>query len=327
MLFVVTAVCAPGGSVNPELVRFLHGQDCDVLVWVDFLDPRDCGRVAETFEAEFPGVVIRAAPRALWGGGSIVQSMLQALAAGESLPDWTHAIFTSAEDVPLKPRMRLLAVTKSLAAHDFVSSRWTQETDAVVKPAEFRIAASEDPDTFVEHVFRPTSHIRVAAAIADLCTDTLVNNGRMTRTLSDRYSIAATEDFAARSLVLRPLSPGRASDRAAFFARFPFVAGRMWVFLSRRLTRRLTGLEAFDWFQDGFRDLLIPDECFFQSAAEYLSRRDEAHVRWTSLQYNNADPCVVDRHWYPRIIETAGANEIFARKAAGIVDYAAYFDR
>ena len=104
------------------------------------------------------------------------------------------------------------------------------------------------------------------------------------------------------------------------------VAGRMWVFSSRRFAEILTSDEVADVFSLGFRDIFIADECFFQSVAQAYAVNNSISVLWSSLYYRNADPLFINEEWYREVIRTARPGEIFARKSAYLKEYSTYFD-
>ena len=326
-LFIVMGVCLPGQRPNLEFVKFLYSPECTILLWLDCLDQSDFVGIIAEMRRQFPEVCVGLAPRALWGGPSIVESMLKALSHSiKRIGGWTQVVFTSTLDVPLHPRDRLLSQLASLCFYDFCSSRWTQPTDQVVIPSLFVTADASEPPNYTIYPYRPDTHLRIDSDLSRICTAELIEKRLITTTLSERYCFAVTENFHTSNLSFCKLSKERATEREKFFGNFDLVAGRMWVFCSRRFAEVLTSDEVADIFSSGFRDIFIADECFFQSIAQAYARNNAINVMWASLYYRNADPLIINEEWYRGIIRAAQPGELFARKSVGLEDYSTYFD-
>ena len=322
-LFIVTGACAPGEPLNIELVRFLYSESCDILLWVDFAEPDDFVSVKAFTEKFFPSVRVFPAPKAIWGGSSIVLSMLRALRCGLlQFPEWTQVIFTSIRDFPLMPRTDLLGELSSLCFYDFCASKWNDDKSQVISDDQYIVRDYEMEGKFIIYPYRPDVNIRVHSSLADIATKEIIYSGRITKTLRDRYSICVHENFCSSTLSLLPMTAHRARERADFFSKFELIAGRMWVFCSRRFAKILISDDSIDKFQHGFSDILIPDECFFQSMAEFFAKRGEMRVLWRNLLYKNGDPCLINENSYKSVLSAARQGEIFARKCANLKEYA-----
>jgi hypothetical protein len=326
VLFVVLGVCLPGQRPNLELVKFLTGSDAKILIWLDCIDPADFGDIKQNVEGEYPGVFAALAPRALWGGPSIVKSMLGAINyAIANIEGWRQAMFVSTVDVPLASRQRLLEQLRALRLYDFCSSRWTHPFEAVVKPELFVIDHASKKPSYRNFRFREDTHLKIDTVLMDVCTEEKIENRRMTATLTERYCFSVTEDFSTSTLVFNKLTRQRARERERFFQKFELVAGRMWVFCSRKFCEILNSDETTEIFNQGFRDLFIADECFFQTMAQAFERRRKISVLWKSLFYDGANPAIIDEDRYKEILAlSAYSDELFARKNTGISDYERY---
>jgi hypothetical protein len=321
-LFIITGTCLSGAIPNIELVKFLYGDDCDILIWIDFQDPMDFAALSNAMRYLFPRVFVQAAPKALWGGGSIVLSMLRALSyADASIQGWTQAIFTSIRDFPLVGRENILARLEQISLYDFCASRWTRQTSDVMAPGQSIIKNTSGGDDYDIYNYRHDVRFRVSKELEETSPKELVSTGRLTRSVRDRYRISVQENFCTSTLTLAPLSPHRAQEREAFFENFELIAGRMWVFTSRYFAKMLISDEINDVFHRGFRDLLIPDECFFQSVAEFYSKNGCISAFWHNLHYKNANPIIVNSMTLPDILGNFGSGEIFARKVHDLKDY------
>ncbi|HEY1795568.1 MAG TPA: hypothetical protein VGG57_05560 [Stellaceae bacterium] len=326
ILFIVMGACLPGQRPNLELVKFLYGDDVRILVWLDCLDPTDYPGIKQTIENEYPGVFVPRAPRALWGGPSIVKSMLCAIDyALANIRGWRQAMFVSTVDVPLVSKPRLLGQVSALRLYDFCGSRWTHPFEVVVKPELFIIGDEPAEPSYRLFSFRLDTHLQVDVDLMAVCTEEKIENRRITTTLAERYSFSVVEDFYASTLIFNKLTPVRAREREKFFQRFELVAGRMWVMCSRKFCQILSSDETTAIFNQGFADIFIADECFFQTTAHAFEQKGKISVLWKSLFYDGANPTIIDDARYRDILASAAhSDELFARKNTGIGDYQKY---
>jgi hypothetical protein len=318
-------VCLAGSEINLSLIRFLYSDSCDMLLWVDFLSLDDFLKVAHVVRAQFPRVHVRPAPRALWGGGSVAQSMIAALAyALDHLPSWQLCLFTSVVDAPLMALPILLDKCRTFEFFDFCSSKWAMYAPGELN-CDYKVRTLHERDyspEFDQYKFRPNTHFVIDSQLRDVIPPELIKVGRPTRTVEDRYRVSVIENMFQSNLIVRLLSPERAAERRAFFKVFPLVFGRNWFLASRRFAKILTSDRVLEIYNDGFRDVLNPDESFFHSAAEYFRGRDKISISWQCLQYNHGHPGRFGSEQYLEIIRLAKNNELFARKATEVMDYA-----
>jgi hypothetical protein len=326
-LFIILGVCLPHQRPNLGLIDFLYSEECDILFWLDCWEAADFIAVRGSVEVAYPRVIVAPAPRALWGGPSIVQSMIRALGyATRNIPNWTMAFFTSTVDVPLIPRARLFLEVSKLRTADFCGSQWTSRTEDVLRPNEFMVRQSTETPSYLYYPYREDTHLRIETSLAQICPEDLINNKRITKTLAERYYFYVTENFSNCTVSFHQLTPNRARERADFFERFSLITGRMWVCCSRRFAAILSGDEVSDWFWRGFYDIFIADECFFQSVAQNYAQRDAISVLWRSLYYDGANPIGIDDERYRILLAMPYKGELFARKAAGLERYDLYLE-
>ena len=330
-VFVITGVCQPGNPLNLDLARFLKGDEHQQILWIDFKDPHDLDAAVAQTDAALPGTRLCAAPNAVWGGASIVSSMLAAVAyCAKNLTDWTNIVFCAMQDVPLVSRTTLLPLLSGIAqAHDYVGSKWNRNASDLVDrlqnpPLNSDFLAERIYERFI---IRGDTVIRREVALAEQFPSSSINSLRLCNDLFERYLPAVAENVAQRQLSIHRMTPGRAAERFAFFSRFGLYAGRQWCVLSRRFCELLLSDYVDDIFRDWFSDVLIPDECFFQTIASHYTKQDKIRSYWKSLYFNDAQNYMV---WPTQVLEVAAKrapHELFARKSAASADFAAIHER
>jgi hypothetical protein len=237
-VFVITGVCQPGNPLNLDLARFLKSDEHQQILWVDFKDPHDFHTAHAQTDAALPGTRLCAAPNAVWGGASIVSSMLAAVAhCAEHLTDWTHIVFCAMQDVPLVSLNALLPLLSGIAQdHDYVGSKWNPNVSDLVDrlqnpPVNSNFLAERIYERFI---IRGDTVIRREVALATQFPSSSINSLRLCNDLFERYLPAVAEAVAQHQLSIHRMTPGRAAERFAFFSRFGLYAGRQWCVLSRR---------------------------------------------------------------------------------------------
>jgi hypothetical protein len=328
-VFVITGVCEAGRSLNLDLARFLRCDSHFEMFWIDFKDPADFHTERAKAEAELPGTQVCFAPHALWGGPSIVGSMLAAIwTCAQNIPGWSHIVFCSMQDVPLVPRAMLLGTLAEIAdAHDYVGSRWNANAWDLVAPLQ-RAPVAED--LLAERVYdrftiRGTTTIRRETALATQYPPQSINSLRLCTELYERYQVAVSENVTQRQLSIYRMTEGRAKERFAFFSKFGLHAGRQWCVLSQRFCDLLLTGYTDDVFRDWFTDMMIPDECFFQTMASHYAKAEQIKPFWKNLYLQDAQNTLV---WPKHLLEVAAGREphqVFARKSAAAADFEAIF--
>lgn len=328
-LFVVSGVCQAGEQPNLELVRFLYSNQTELVLWIDFKQPADYAGLKQRVDKQFPGVHVCLAPPALWGGPSVVRSMLEAFRfCSRAVPNWSRLVFCSNRDVPLVRRQELLACIDSWAEYDYCASRWTRHTADYWLTAESMMVADEI-GVEREYLLVPIRE----GAFFRIDKEVIINSPMpdwsfYIQSVSDgRFRLAVSENFAAPFLSLHRMTRARALDRAAFFARHPLIVGRQWCVCSRRFVDITLGDAAHDIFADWFSDILIADECFFHSVAMAHWQRGTIRVRWENLYHSDGFlKKEIDADMYRQLIASRRRNEVLARKEAGVRDYARFLE-
>jgi hypothetical protein len=325
-VFAITGVCEPGRTLNLDLARFLAHDDHHQVLWIDFKDPDDFSAAKQKVNGELPGTQICSAPNAVWGGASIVNSMLAAVAhCAQNIPEWTHIVFCAMQDVPLAPKTVLLSALSEIADEcDYVGSRWNGNAWDLVKPLE-RAPTSEDPlaeRLYERFTIRGTTTIRREAALAEEFPPQNINSLRLCNDLFERYLVGVSENVARRRLSIHRMTPGRAAERFAFFSSFGLHAGRQWCVLSRRLCDLLLSDYVDDVFRDWFNDMLIPDECFFQTVASHYAKSGHIRAFWKNLYLHDAQNTAVWPNQIPELAANRAPHELFVRKSAALMDFA-----
>ena len=151
-VFAITGVCEPSQTLNLDLARFLAHDDHHQVLWVDFKDPDDVPAARQEVTKALPGGHLCSAPNAVWGGASIVGSMLAAVAHCASyIAEWTHIVFCAMSDVPLAPKRVLLSTLSEIAdEYDYVGSKWNANAWDLVRRLE---GAPVNDDPLAERLY------------------------------------------------------------------------------------------------------------------------------------------------------------------------------
>jgi hypothetical protein len=317
-LFLITGLALPGQRPMLELPRFLACEECEILLWIDFKDPSDFGPWKSAVEQELPLAHVELAPRAVWGGPSTVQSILGGIAfAIDKIPNWTRVVICSDRDVPLLRREDILGRIWSLRAYDFVGSRWNQSTNDLI-PAAGTIPVVDsifDHSEFRTYRVRQEMVFKVEEALARLYPEEAIRNLTIARTMPNRYRAAVSEGNLKDALILSRLTRTRAIERERFWQSMGLVAGRLWIMASRKLAEMLVSDRVSDIFNEGFRDVLNTDECFFQSVANFYCNKGEIEPLWAGLHFDDAHVFRVDRQVYLDMLTRKSGIQMFGRKA------------
>lgn len=329
-VFVITGVCEQGRTLNLDLARFLAHDDHRQVLWVDFKGPDDFSSSKQTVTEALPNTQICAAPNAVWGGASIVNSMLAAVAhCARHIPEWTHLVFCAMHDVPLAPRTVLISALSEIAdKYDYVGSRWNANAWDLVGQLE-RAPCSADllaERLYERFTIRGTTTIWREVALAEEFPPQNINSLRLCNDLFERYLVSVSENVVNLQLSIYRMTPGRATERFAFFSRFGLHAGRQWCVLSRRLCDLLLSDYVDDVFHDWFGDVLIPDECFFQTIASHYEKIGRIRAFWKNLYLHDAQNTAVWPNQLAKIAATRAPHELFVRKSAAPADFAAILD-
>ena len=164
---------------------------------------------------------------------------------------------------------------------------------------------------------------RREAALAEEFPPQNINSLRLCNDLFERYLVSVSENVAQRQLSIHRITPGRAAERSAFFSRFGLHAGRQWCVLSRRLCDLVLSDHVDDVFRDWFNDMLIPDECFFQTIVSHYAKSGHIRAFWKNLYLHDAQNTAVWPKQLPEIAATRAPHELFVRKSAAPMDFGA----
>ena len=317
-LFLITGLALPGQRPMLELARFLSCEDCDILLWIDFKNPEEFGPWKSTVRDELPSAYIELAPHAVWGGPSIVQSMLDGIAfAIDRMPNWTRLVVCSDRDVPLLRRGALLERISSLRAYGFVGSRWNGDPLSMI-PEIGTVPTVEsvfDHAAFRTYRVRQEMTFKIEEPLTALYPEEGIRSLRLAGTMPNRYRAGVSEGHRKDSLILSRLTRSRAVERTKFWQLMGLVAGRQWVMTSRRMAEMLVNERAQDIFSEGFRDVFIADECFFQSFAHSCESDGKIEALWDGFHYEDARVSPISRAAYQDILARKSHMDMFARKA------------
>jgi hypothetical protein len=315
-LFVITGVCQSGSDINLLLPRFLARAKCQILLWIDFKDVADYSRNAHAVRVKCPQANLRCAPRAMWGAASIVLSMLEAIhICVQNFTSWDRIIFCSIHDVPLASCDDLLRNLASEWNFDYCGSRWNTSSWDVLRSIELTPVADilHTARSYRTYRPRPDISLKIENELANIYTVDAVNSLRLCNDLYERFLVAAWEFPPQGTLVVRRMSRSRAIERLDFFSNYGLIAGRQWCVLGRRFCELLLSFESGDLFYM-FDDVVIPDECFFQTVADHYALRGTITVRWDNIYHADAQNLRIDEAMLTKLIRGAGRQKLLARK-------------
>jgi hypothetical protein len=87
-----------------------------------------------------------------------------------------------------------------------------------------------------------------------------------------------------RRLSLVRLTHARAEDRFRFLSEYGLYAGKQF-FVASRFAEMLVAPTTVDLYHIWFCDVLIPDECFFQTVAQHHEQLGQISVNWQNIFY------------------------------------------
>jgi hypothetical protein len=316
-LFIITGVCQPGEDLSYLLPRFLTHPENQILLWIDFKNLADYQRSADTLSDRCPQAVLRCAPRALWGSVSIVTSMLDAVATAlQDFTGWHRIVFCSIRDVPLVSRDEMVGRLERDWDYDYCGSRWNHSTSELLRPIEMipSIGLWEPIQHYRSYQIRPDVTLRVDEALTDIYAPDMIASLRLCHELYQRYYVAAREFQPKGTLTIERITRARAKDRLGFFGRYGLVAGRQWCVLSRKFCDQLMEPTLTDVLSM-FHDVVIPDECFFQTVAGQLEGIGEATVKWDNIYYADAQNMLINVPALTKLVSGPSPGKLLARKA------------
>jgi hypothetical protein len=246
----------------------------------------------------------------IWAGASQVKSTLLAIEAllRHDL-DWSHFINLSESDVPLRPVPELRQYLDSPAAqksHIFFFR----------KNAPFRPVATEGETAGEDYVLidhfgqrdRP-KFLTQRSALPLLKEIIGANFGRNDL----RASLKVDEIPDQNILRIASLSSFDIRLRELCFEKFPYSYGRQWACLHRDFCEWLIGGKVATELASVLSHVLIPDECFFQTAAMCVTRPPALKIAEWNLHASDGEPLFITPECWPRLSAT---RRFFARKLA-----------
>jgi hypothetical protein len=285
--FVVTGVCRPGQNLNLHLPKLL-AQAGEVVLWIDFKQATDFLAATRQVAVEAPEVTLAVAPRAMWGGPSIVGTMLEAVAFSLQRSErWQQLVFCSILDTALADPPTVASYIATECAYDYCGGRFNASTWELLPDFE-QTPTTEDALATREwavYPVRPEMSVRVETALASIFRPKAVRSLRLCDSMHQRYSIGVWEDFTHQQLSLHRLTRQRAADRLKFFSEYGLWAGKQFCILSRRFSNTLLTPAVIDLYHEWFCDILIPDECFFQTVARHYELTGSISAKWQNIFY------------------------------------------
>ncbi len=323
-LFVITGVCQPGEQPNLNLARFFHTPETQVLLWLEFKRIEDYSLVSEAVKLTCPWAKLRCAPTAIWGSSSIMTSMLAAInVCLTEIDRWDRLVFCSIRDAPLASHEDILSSLDRNWNFDYCGSRWNRETWDILRPvSDIPVTEKWQPmESYREYHLRSDMTLRVDNALASIYAPDAVTSMRMCNDLYERYISSAWEYAPASLLTIQRLSRSQATERYDFFSRFGLFAGRNWCVLSRRFCNTMLNPISCE-LAAMFSDILLADECFFQSVAQFFLSSGKISVKWENLYYQDAQSLYIDLPWIESLMRRPKQPKLFARKIADTVTLA-----
>jgi hypothetical protein len=171
----------------------------------------------------------------------------------------------------------------------------------------------EPIENYKEYRFRPDMSLWVEDALSHMYTTEAVTSLRLCQDLFERYLVAAQEFSPQGVLMIKRMSRDRAQERLSFFSRYGLIAGRQWCILGKQfceiiLSPKVCGLLHM------FQDMVIPDECFFQTVAEHFAVTNLITVKWDNIYHADAQNSHIDVPTLEHLISMPGSRKLFARK-------------
>jgi hypothetical protein len=241
----------------------------------------------------------------VWGGATVVSSIIRGIQHALVDSDWEYLINLSGSDVPLWNQATIiarLAAERARGYRNFIhyfGGSWISWEGAQARETE----SSE--------VVQSTRFPSILGSPAVVDTIENADVSPIMRWYL-RPTFYASENILTKKLHCRFLSPRELEARKQLFTeRARFRAGRQWFILSRALCRWIVGSGHTTEQFDISRNIIIPDESFFQTLLEYAPAEERAATLDNNYRYKQGDPVQLTDDVLP-FLEKSDA--LFARK-------------
>lgn len=249
--------------------------------------------------------VFRSVP-VVWGGMTVVTSMLRGMRHALGTPGWTHFINLSGYDAPLwsQAAIRSYLQDKQKKGYDsFIGYygdmpvQWDFQQEFAENQGEWS-ALRSFPYVVSRDDFREILETKDISPIMN-----------WTR----RPAVHVTENILLKGIFCRSLSDQERLTRAALFSDLipRYRGGRQWFVFSREMCEWIASSDETIKLIDLLRDTLIPDEAFFQTLVEAAPAPLRKRVFSNNLRFSNGDPIQLTDDALPHV---KASKALFARK-------------
>lgn len=242
----------------------------------------------------------------VWGGMTVVTSILRGILHALGIRGWTHFINLSGYDAPLwsQPAIRRYLQDKQEKGYDsFIGYygdmpvQWDFQREFVENYGEWS-ALRNFPYVVSRNDFREIFDSKDTSPIMN-----------WTR----RPAVHVTENILRKRIFCRSLSDQERQTRMALFSDFVprYRGGRQWFIFSREMCEWIAGSGETVKLIDILRDTLIPDEAFFQTLVEAAPASLRKRVFPNNLRFSSGDPIQLTDDALPHV---KVSKALFARK-------------
>ena len=264
------------------VIRRLHDPRNHYIVSVD-ADVPMVGAVRQAVEGLANVHVIRSVP-VVWGGATVVSSILRGIDLALTFGPWEHFINLSGRDIPFYGQNHILArlgAERTLGRRNFIryfGESWIEWQEPPV------------PGPAPADAGKPPQFLNV-----DGDAETMRRIGDPQRSpilhwyLRPNYF--ANENLLTKRLGCRPLNRRELKARQDIFTtRLKYRAGRQWFVFSRGLCEWIARCDKTIELFDLLRHTLIPDEAFFHSLLEFAPPKEREAIYPRNLRFRGGDP-------------------------------------
>ncbi|MBX6376408.1 MAG: hypothetical protein IRZ13_19545 [Acetobacteraceae bacterium] len=286
------------------LFSLLYSEENYYFISAD-AEPEQVERLRASITAGRSNVVVVESAPVVWGGMSVVTSILRGISLALEQPGWSHFVNLSGSDVPLRSQGEIrnhLLAWQERHFDSFVGYFGSRAPDW-----------SCDRDEATAELREELAAFPAVVAAGDLAAALRDNDRSPVMRWYRRPAVYAEENILERRLRLRWLTPQELTVRRALFERHlrSYRGGRQWFVFSRPLCEWIADSERTALLAELLRNTLIPDEAFFQTLLEFAPAALKARIHPNNLRFRNGDPIQLTDDALPFVRDS---DALFARK-------------
>lgn len=314
-IYLVTGACQEDEELNFQLTQFLDNGNCNIVLWIDFKSQSSYLRSLESLKKIncSNNIKLINAPSALWGGFSILETLIHGLFyCSNNYRDFTNILILSIRDLPLINRHGFDMILENFSTYDFCGSFWNSGKYDFVKESQVDFSKIEG-GKYNKYTYRSGVNFLVHESLSATYTESLIKSGRISDNLSDRVYCNAIEMGSINTICINPLNEISHLNRVRFIEEFGLYYGRMWIYINQNMLKLLLDNKNIIYMYQFFYSTLNSDEGYFQTVAKLYS--NFLKIWPHNFYYDDADVKLVTNENFSHFKSTRKTYDILIRKS------------